>query len=84
MYLQEIISIPYPSEHELRYILDKSNSVMSSLEELNILVEYCFTDKLWSYFGALLVQNIKENPACDEELFLKIKASFMISREGWT
>jgi len=83
MNLKEILSIPYPSENELLYILDKSSSVMSSLEELNILVDYCFTDKLWSYFGALLVQNIKENPASDEELFLKIKASSMICIEGW-
>lgn len=83
MNLKEIISIPYPSENELRYILDKSSSLMSSLEELNILVDYCFTDKLWSYFGALLVQNIKENPACDEKLFLKIKALIRGDIEGW-
>jgi hypothetical protein len=83
MNLHEILSIPYPSENELRYILEKSSSVMSSLEELNILVDYCFTDKLWSYFGALLVVNIKENPACDEELLLKIKALIRGDTEGW-
>lgn len=83
MNLKEIISIPYPNENELLYILDKSSSVMSSLEELNILLDYCCADKLSSIFAELVLHNIKENPASDDELFLKIKALIRGYREGW-
>jgi hypothetical protein len=83
MNLQEICPKEKPTHKELCFIVDKSNSGMSSIEELNIITNFVFINYWWSYFGALILDGIKENPASDEELFLKIKASYMMSREGW-
>jgi hypothetical protein len=83
MSLKEICLKEKPSHPELCYLVNKSNSAMSSPEELNIITNFVFRNYWWSYFGALILDGIKENTASDEELFLKIKASFMMSREEW-
>lgn len=50
-------------------------------EELNTILDYSF-GYLKGIFARVLIQNIRENPACDEEILLKIKALFYYYREN--
>jgi hypothetical protein len=74
MDLKEILLKEYISIKEAIFIGDRSR-YGSSLEELNLILNFCGSNErvgLISTEG--LLENLKRNPASDEELLLKIKA----------
>ena len=75
MNLHEIFNNPNPTLEELNYVLQKSYSVFSTIEELNIILDYSLKN-LKTVTARCIVYNIRENPASDEEILLKIKAMF--------
>ena len=79
MNLHEIFNNPNPTFEEIYYVNDKSCSVFSTTEELNIILDYSF-GYLKSIFARNLILNIKDNPASDEGTLLRIKAMFYLSR----
>ena len=79
MNLHEIFNNPNPSFSELSYVYQKSYSMFSTIEELNIILDYSFKN-LKSVTARTFIQHIRENPASDEEILLKIKAMFYYYR----
>ncbi len=75
MNLHEIFHNPDPTFDEIDYVNGKSRSVFSTTEELNIILDYSF-GYLKSIFARTLILNIKENPASDENILLRIKAIY--------
>jgi hypothetical protein len=75
MNLHEIFNNPNPTYEDLDYVTDKSYSPFSTTEELNIILDYAFKN-LKTVTARCIVYNIKENPASDEEILLKIKAIY--------
>ena len=75
MNLHKIFNNPNPSFDELRYVYHTTYSSCSTTEELNIILDYCFKN-LKSVNARTFIQHIRENPASDEEILLKIKAMF--------
>ena len=75
MNLHEIFNSPNPTFEDIDYVNGKSRSVFSTTEELNTILDYSFGN-LKSIFARALIQNIRENPASDEETLLRIKAMF--------
>ena len=74
MNLKEILLKEYISLTELIFIGDRSR-YGSSLEELNLILDFCGSNEIVGLFRSEgLLENLKRNPACDEELLLKIKA----------
>jgi len=81
MNLHEIFNNPNPTFEETDYVNAKSHSVFSTTEELNIILNYSF-GYLKGIFARNLILNIKDNPASDEEILLRIKAMFYYYREN--
>ena len=75
MNLHEIFNNPKPTYEDLHYAYSKSYSPFSTTEELNIILDYSFKN-LKSVTARTFIQHIKENPASDEEILLRIKAMF--------
>jgi hypothetical protein len=75
MNLHEIFNKPTYTFEDIDYVNGKSRCVFSTTEELNIILDYSF-GYLKSIFARNLILNIKENPASDEEILLKIKAIY--------
>ena len=74
MNLQEICLKEYISLKEAIFIADRCR-YGSSLEDLNLILDFCgFNERVGFIRVAGLLENLKRNPACDEELLLKIKA----------
>jgi hypothetical protein len=78
MNLKEICSKELPDIDEIFFIADMSYH--GSLEDLNIIVDFCCNNKRINPLGeAILLRNVKYNKVCDEELFLKIKAIYKVN-----
>lgn len=75
MNLHEIFNNPNPTFDEFSYVLQKSYSVSSTIEELNIILDY-YLKNLKTLTARCIVNNIRKNPASDEEILLKIKAIY--------
>lgn len=75
MNLHEIFHNPNPTHLDLSFVYRKSNSIYSTIEELNTILDYSVKN-LKSVTARTFIQNIRENPASDEEILLKIKAMF--------
>jgi len=73
MDLHEVFNNPNPTFDELHYVYHTTYSLYSTTEELNIILDYCFKN-LKTVTARTFIQNIRENPASDEEILLRIKA----------
>jgi hypothetical protein len=74
MDLKEILLKEYISLKEAIIIGDRSR-YGSSLEELNLILDFCGSiERVGIIRTEGLLENLKRNPACDEEILLKIKA----------
>lgn len=73
MNLKEICLKEKPTYRELFFIVDTS-FLTKSIEELNCIVDFCCNHLSWNYYTPVVLNNLKRNKFCDEELFLKIKA----------
>jgi len=73
MNLKEICLKEKPSHKELCFIIDAS-VLSNSIEELNYIVNFCCNHLSWNWYTPVVLNTLKRNKFCDEDLFLKIKA----------
>ena len=75
MNLKEICLKEKPSHKELCFIIDRSY-LTNSREELECIVDFCCNHLSWNYYTPVVLNILKRNKFCDEELLLKIKALY--------
>jgi hypothetical protein len=75
MNLKEICLKEKPSHKELCFIIDAS-VLANSIEELNCIVNFCCNHLSWNYYTPVVLNTLKGNKFCDDELLLKIKALY--------
>jgi hypothetical protein len=75
MNLKEICLKEKPSHKELCFIIDAS-VLANSIEELNCIVNFCCNHLSWNYYTPVVLNTLKRNKFCDDELLLKIKALY--------
>jgi hypothetical protein len=73
MNLKEICLKEKPTHEELCFIIDAS-VLSNSTEELNYIVNFCYNHLSWNYYTPVVLNSLKRNKFCNEELLLKIKA----------
>jgi hypothetical protein len=80
MGVKEILLKEYISLKEAIFIGNESR-YGTSLEELNLILDFCgSTERVGIIRTEGLLENLKRNPASDEEILLRIKAMFYYYR----